>query len=103
MTNLPLEKLGIGPQATLFMYASERARVEELGRFALQCFRKSGVPITNSQALVTSLSREALAFVSGVDAERMRRCNVEVLWLQDGVELPEPTRFVERAIMGRVD
>ena len=95
-----LQALGIGPKATLFMRESERARTEELGRFAYDAFQRSNVRITDAAALSTSLSRLALAYVSGIDVDRMRQYNVDVVWLSDDQEFPESVRFIERAIVG---
>jgi hypothetical protein len=95
---LNLTDLGIGPAATLFMYSREREIVEELGSFAMDCFHRSSIRIVNRQDLVNSISRLALARVAGVDPDRMRRCNVKVVWLEDGADLPEAARFVEHKV-----
>lgn len=94
---LNLKRFGLGKRATLFMFSHERQIVEELGRFAYDCFRRSAIRISDSGALVTSISRLALARVSGVDPDRLRQFNVEVVWLAEGQDLPD-ARFVEHAI-----
>jgi hypothetical protein len=94
---LNLKKLGLGKRATLFMFSHERPIVEELGSFAHDCFRRSQIRISDSGALITSISRLALARVSGIDPDHMRRFSVEVVWLAEGQDLPD-ARFVEHAI-----
>lgn len=89
---------GAGPRGTLFMYEGEREMVEYLGNFALSCFQRSRIQITDMRALVTSLSRAALAWVSEQDPEVLKNYTLDVVWLPDGEALPEGKRFVERRI-----